>query len=77
MRTTTPTIFLNPASGGTYDGALSLIWPSTLPGTRDFEPAPFGIPTAVSGYAYAPAFGLYDSVTGQYDISGVWTCPQF
>lgn len=62
---------LNPASGGTYDGALTLIWPSTLPGTPDFEPAPFGIPTAVNGCVYAPAFGLYDSATMQYDMSGV------
>jgi|HubBroStandDraft_1064217.scaffolds.fasta_scaffold08890_2 hypothetical protein len=62
---------LDPAHGGTYDGALTLIWPSGLPSTPDFQPSPFAIPTAVNGYVYAPAYGLYDSGTGLYDLSGV------
>jgi hypothetical protein len=51
-------------------GALTWIWPSTVT-SPIFEPAPFAIPTVVNGYAYAPAYGLYNSADGKYDISGV------
>ena len=52
-------------------GALTLIWPSPLPSTQVFEPAPYAIPTAVNGYVYAPAYGLYDAAHSNYDLSGV------
>lgn len=52
-------------------GALTWIWPSSMTLPPVFEPAPFAIPTAVNGYVYAPAYGLYDSANSKYDISGV------
>ena len=40
------------------------IWPSTLPSTPDFAPAPYAIPTAVNGKVYAPAYALCSTYSG-------------
>jgi len=60
---------LNPTSTPT-PGALTMLWPTPLPTTPDFEPAPYAIPLAVNGKVYAPAYGLY-SGAGAYAKSGV------
>jgi len=61
-------------------GSLSSnpIWPSTLPSTPDFIPAPYAIPTAVNGNVYAQAYGLCTTFSGGacvtadgYRLSGV------
>lgn len=51
-------------------GTLTPIWPSALPITPDFEPAPYATPTAVNGKAYVAAYGLADGAGG-YTHSGV------
>jgi len=51
-------------------GALTLIWPLSLPTAADFMPAPYAIPLAVNGKVYAPAYGLSDG-SGGYTNSGV------
>ena len=52
-------------------GALTQIWPSSLPATPDFLKAPYAIPTIVNGRAYVPTYGLHDSVNNNYDRSGI------
>jgi hypothetical protein len=42
----------------------SQIWPSTLPATPDFAPAPYAIPTAANGTVYVPAYALCSTYVG-------------
>ena len=52
-------------------GALTQIWPSSLPATPDFLKAPYAIPTIVNGRAYVPTYALYHSSHNNYDLSGI------
>jgi hypothetical protein len=61
-------------------GALTQIWPSTLPTNTtvpDFASTPFASPTAAHGHVYIPTFSLCSSFTGgsctgaSYTLAGV------